>query len=63
MKKGIPSTINSTEKLNAQTQKNTKGGILLYCEEKRVKTIFGTERTVQQWKLANDGSLLLSIKM
>jgi hypothetical protein len=48
--------------LSQTAQSNIKGGLLLYCEEKR-SSFFGIPYTSRQWKMANDGSLLLSIRM
>ena len=63
MRKNIQQIANNTENLDLKSLQNTKGGLLLYCEEKRVKTIFGTEKTVQQWRVANDNSIFLTVRM
>ena len=53
---------NSSESLSKVEQSKVNGGLLLYCEEKR-RTVNGKTYTTQQWKLANNGSLWLTIKM
>jgi hypothetical protein len=48
--------------LSKKEQTDVKGGLLLYCEEKR-QSFLGISYTSTQWKLKSDGSLLLSVKM
>ncbi|MBL7814770.1 MAG: hypothetical protein JNL70_07165 [Saprospiraceae bacterium] len=47
--------------LSKAEQTQTKGGILLYCEEKR-RNFLGMSYTTMQWNVANDGSLWPTIQ-
>ena len=48
--------------LSPKEQNQIKGGLLLYCEEKR-RTIGKRTYTTQQWKIAKDGSIWINVKM
>lgn len=58
----ILSNLKDIKSLFQEQSAAVKGGVLLYCEEKRRK-IFGISYTSTQWKVANDGSLWLTVKM
>lgn len=62
MKKNIQQITTQQNTLTLKEQENVKGGILIYCEEKRIKFL-GKETTVTKWNIANDNSLFLRIKM
>ncbi len=48
--------------LSQSEQTQIKGGLLLYCEEKR-RNFLGISYTSTQWKLANDGKMGVTVKM
>lgn len=62
MKKNIQQIATTQSTLSPNEQENIKGGLLIYCEEKRIK-LLGKETTVTQWKMKPNGSLLVSVKM
>ena len=48
--------------LSQSEQAQVKGDLLLYCEEKR-RSFLGISYTSTQWKMANDGKILVTVKM
>jgi hypothetical protein len=54
--------INQTQAALSKTQlENTKGGLIVYCEEKRRKTIFGTDYVYQEFTFAHDNKLTITM--
>jgi hypothetical protein len=49
--------------LSDENKVQVKGGLLLYCEEKRIKLLNGSSFVVQNWKMKNDGQIALTVKM
>lgn len=62
MKKNIEQIAATQCSLSSNEQKNINGGLLIYCEEKRIKFL-GRETTVQQWGMKFDGNLGVTVKM
>lgn len=48
--------------LTRTEQTQTKGGILLCCEEKR-RNLLGISYTAREWRIVNDGRLFISVRM
>ncbi len=62
MKKMNKNTNENFSVLSNEEQAQVKGGLLLYCEEKRIK-LLGRTVTTTQWKMASDGNLGLTVQM
>lgn len=62
MEKILLKTTKSTTVLSENELNNTKGGLLVYCEEKRVR-VLGMETTAMQMKVANDNQPGLTVRM
>ena len=48
--------------LSEKEQVQIKGGLLLYCEEKR-RNFLGMSYSSTQWKIKNDGKLWVTVRM
>ena len=48
--------------LSRKEQAQVKGGLLIYCEEKRRKNIFGQTYTTTEWKMKRNGSLWITVQ-
>lgn len=53
---------NQIQTLSQTEQTDVKGGILLCCEEKR-RNFLGISYTSMEWRVVNDGSLWISVRM